>query len=55
MTVQTYVGELVIKDVHHPKKIQKEITTKLREHGYLSSAGQPFGGGGETNEEVGDE
>lgn len=44
MTIQTYVGELVIKDVHHPKKIQKAITTKLREHGYLSSS-QPFTAG----------
>lgn len=44
MTIQTYVGELVIKDVHHPKKIQKAITTKLREHGFLSSS-QPFTAG----------
>ena len=49
MTVQTYVGELVIKDVHHPKKIQKAITVKLREHGYLSSS-QPFTSSGGPDE-----
>jgi len=49
MTVQTYVGELVIKDVHHPKKIQKAITTKLREHGFLNST-QPFKSSGNSSE-----
>lgn len=42
ITVQTYVGELVIKDVHHPKKVQKELTTLLREHNYLQGTSQPF-------------
>ena len=51
MTIQTYVGELVIKDVHHPKKIQKAITMKLRDHGFLSSS-QPFtSSGGEPDYE----
>lgn len=49
MTVQTYVGELVIKDVHHPKRVQKEVTTLLREHGYMRG-GQPFGGGSNSSE-----
>lgn len=38
ITVQTYVGELVIRDVHKPKHIQKEITSQLREHGYLQGS-----------------
>lgn len=31
--VQTYVGDLVIKDVHHPAKIQKKMVHILRELG----------------------
>ena len=42
ITVQTYVGELIIKDVSHPKKIQKELTSNLREHGYMQG-GRVFG------------
>ena len=38
ITVQTYVGELVIRDVHKPKHIQKEITSLLRERGYLQGS-----------------
>jgi hypothetical protein len=38
ITVQTYVGELVIRDVHKPRKIQKEITSLLRERGYLQGS-----------------
>ena len=34
IVVQTYVGELVIHDVHHPQKIQKRITAILRDLGY---------------------
>lgn len=33
ITVQTYVGDLVIKDVHHPEKIQKKMVHILREIG----------------------
>lgn len=39
ITVQTYVGELVIKDVEHPKKVHKKLTALLREHGYLQGSG----------------
>lgn len=42
ITVQTYVGELVIKDVGHPKKIHKELTSALREKGFLQGASTPF-------------
>lgn len=31
--MQTYVGDLIIHDVHHPGKIQKKISTILREEG----------------------
>lgn len=31
--LQTYVGDLVIKDVHHPAKIQKKMVHILRELG----------------------
>ena len=33
ITVQTYVGDLVIKDVHHPERIQKKMVHILREIG----------------------
>ena len=33
ITLQTYLGELVIHDVHHPAKIQKKLLTILRENG----------------------
>jgi uncharacterized membrane protein YdbT with pleckstrin-like domain len=31
--IQTYVGDLVIHDVHHPAKIQKQIVSILRAEG----------------------
>ncbi len=37
IVVQTYVGELVIHDVHHPQKIQKRMTAILRDLGYVGS------------------
>ena len=51
ITVQTYVGELVIKDVHHPQKIQKEITSALREHGFLQASSSPFAQSNQTDTE----
>jgi hypothetical protein len=33
IVVQTYVGDLVIKDVHHPAKVQKKMVHILRELG----------------------
>ena len=47
ITVQTYVGELIIKDVEHPKKIHKKLTALLRDHGFLQSATQPFNQSGD--------
>lgn len=42
ITVQTYVGELVIKDVAHPKKIHKELSSLLRDNGFLTGSSTPF-------------
>ena len=33
ITMQTYIGELVIHDVHHPAKIQRKIVQILRDQG----------------------
>jgi len=41
ITVQTYVGELVIKDVSHPKKVHKQLTSALRDKGFLHGATLP--------------
>jgi hypothetical protein len=38
--VQTYVGDLVIHDVHHPEKIQKQMVHFLREMG-VHPSGRP--------------
>ena len=34
IVIQTYVGELVIHDVHHPKSIQNRMSHILRDLGY---------------------
>lgn len=34
--MQTFVGDLVIHDVHHPSKIQKELLGILREEGIIA-------------------
>jgi len=36
--MQTYVGDLVIHDVHHPAKIQKKILNILREQGIVANS-----------------
>jgi uncharacterized membrane protein YdbT with pleckstrin-like domain len=35
--MQTYVGDLVIHDVHHPAKIQKKLLTILRQEGITTT------------------
>jgi hypothetical protein len=40
--MQTYVGELVIHEVHHPAKLQAELTVKLRELGYMKQSQAPY-------------
>ena len=37
ITVQTYVGDLVIRDVHHPAKVQKKMIHILRDLGIHAS------------------
>ena len=39
--MQTYVGDLVIHDVHHPASIQKKVLDILREQGVTASGGSP--------------
>jgi len=39
--IQTYVGDLVIKEVHHPAKIQKKLAEILRELGIVQQS-RPF-------------
>lgn len=46
--MQTFVGDLIIHDVHHPAKIQKKLLTILREKGLLDSAPPMVQGGAET-------
>jgi membrane protein YdbS with pleckstrin-like domain len=51
--MQTYLGDLIIHDVHHPAKIQKRLLGILRDQGVLT-ASYPAGAGGNsapTNEE----
>jgi hypothetical protein len=36
--MQTYVGDLVIHDVHHPPKIQKKLLSILREEGITTTS-----------------
>ena len=36
--MQTFVGDLIIHDVHHPSKIQKKLLTILRDKGILGAA-----------------
>lgn len=36
--MQTYLGDLVIHDVHHPAKIQKKLLNILREQGIITSS-----------------
>ena len=37
--MQTYMGELLIHDVHHPAHIQKKMLNILRERGIISGSG----------------
>jgi Bacterial PH domain len=41
IVVQTYVGDLVIRDVHHPARVQKEMVHELREMG-IHPTQRPF-------------
>lgn len=51
--MQTYVGDVVIHDIHHPPKIQKKILGILREQGITNNQypAQPNAGSEQSNEE----
>lgn len=54
--MQTYVGDMVIHDLHHPPKIQKRILNILREEGvntnpYSATKNPPHTGSEDTDEE----
>lgn len=54
ITMQTYVGEVVIHCVHHPAETQRRILQILRDQG-VTQGESPFkrtGGMGNTNDEV---
>ena len=36
--MQTFVGDLIIHDVHHPAKVQKHILEILREQGIMANS-----------------
>lgn len=36
--MQTFMGDLVIHDIHHPAKIQKKLINVLREQGIISNS-----------------
>lgn len=42
IVLQTYVGELVIHEVHHPAKLQAELTSRLKKMGYLKQSQAPY-------------
>lgn len=52
ITMQTFVGDLVIHDLHHPGKIQKKILQILRDHGVPATAYAGTDGGGSQDDEV---
>jgi hypothetical protein len=39
--MQTFVGDLVIHDIHHPAEIQKQLLEVLRSQGVAATAGSP--------------
>lgn len=43
--VQTYVGDLVIREVHHPASIQKRLAKILRDQGVTGNSGAMAGSG----------
>jgi hypothetical protein len=50
ITMQTFVGDLVIHDLHHPAKIQKKILEILRDHGVPATAFPSSGGGSDMQD-----
>jgi hypothetical protein len=52
--MQTFVGDLVIREISHPAKIQKKILEVLREQG-ISAVTNPVGAQDESPEQAADE
>jgi len=52
--MQTYVGDLVIHDVHHPAKIQKKILHILRDQGITTATNYPMNKEPASDEETED-
>jgi phosphopantothenoylcysteine synthetase/decarboxylase len=50
--VQTYVGDLIIRDVHHPARIQKKMVHILRELGENKNGKMLIGFAAETDEMI---
>lgn len=44
ITMQTYVGDLVINDIHHPAHIQKKIMKIMRDEGVYGAGRRPTAG-----------
>ncbi len=53
--MQTYLGDLIIHDVHHPAKIQKKLLGILREQGVLTANNYPASPGGQPTNQSDDE
>ncbi|HSX23511.1 MAG TPA: PH domain-containing protein [Candidatus Saccharimonadales bacterium] len=53
--VQTYVGDLVVHDVHHPAKIQKKMLHILRDQGVIVTSHPIKRGEQEASEELAEE
>jgi len=51
ISMQTFVGDLVIHEVHHPEKIQRKILEILREKGIVLNSPPQLGDNQDTNEE----
>ncbi len=49
--MQTFVGDLVIHEVYHPAKIQKQLLEILREKGFITGAPPQLQDQADTNEE----
>ncbi len=60
--MQTYVGDMVIHDVHHPAKVQKQVLSILRDKGITTTPypddarkSPPHQANDETNNETDEE
>jgi len=52
INMQTYVGDLVVHDVHHPAKIQKRLLSILRAEGINTTSNYPAAQDKKVNEET---